>query len=213
MKRLTNDNPQDNVSSALNLFYVKDGWTWVRGGGPGQDYADISLNDYVRMIAGDHGLEIAKSSNEDEISCEMAELLFDGTSTAEGIVATLYTAVWAFAEIRERLKMYEDTVSLERAKELTQAEKDGRLVVLPVPVGKNKLAYALPGSFSRNQEIFTIECERLDGLEIWDNPGHEIVVLVDGCEIGESDIGKTVFLTCEEAEEALKKREADNEAD
>lgn len=37
-------------------------------------------------------------------------------------------------------------------------------------------------------------------LTIWDNPGHEIVVLVDGCEIGESDIGKTVFLSREEAE-------------
>lgn len=92
---------------------------------------------------------------------------------------------------------------------LAQAEKDGRLVVLPVPVGKNKLVYALPDSFSRNQEIFTIECERIDGLEIWENPGREIVVIVDGCEIGESDIGKTVFLTCEEAEAALKKREAD----
>lgn len=108
-KPVVSDDPQDNVSTALNLFYVKDGWTWVRGGGPGPAYADISLNDYVRMIARDHGLEIAKSSDEDEISIEMAELLLDGTSTIDGIVATLYTAGWAFAELRERLKGYETT--------------------------------------------------------------------------------------------------------
>ena len=106
--RLTTNNPQGNVSTALNLFYVKDGWTWIRGGGPGPAYADISLNDYVRMIAKEHGLEIAKSSDEDEISAEMDELLFDGTSTIDGIIATLYTAGWAFASLRERLSAYED---------------------------------------------------------------------------------------------------------
>ena len=108
-KPVVDDDPQDNVSTALNLFYVKDGWTWVRGGGPGPDYADIHLNDYVRMIAREHGLNIAKSRNEYEISGEMAELLFDGTSTIDGIVATLYTAAWAFAELREKLKGYEAT--------------------------------------------------------------------------------------------------------
>lgn len=108
-KPVVSDDPQDNVNTALNLFYVKDGWTWVRGGGPGPAYEDISLNDYVRMIARDHGLEIAKSSDEDEISIEMAELLLDGTSTIDGIVATLYTVGWAFAELRERLRRYEAT--------------------------------------------------------------------------------------------------------
>lgn len=108
-KPVVDDDPRDNVSTALNLFYVKDGWTWVRGGGPGPDYADIHLNDYVRMIAREHGLDIAKSCNEYEISCEMTELLLNGTSTIDGIVATLYTAGWAFAELREKLKGYEST--------------------------------------------------------------------------------------------------------
>lgn len=131
MERLTNDNPQDNVSSALNLFYVKDGSAWVRGGGPGPEYKDISLDDYVRMISQKWNLDIAKSENDEDISCEMAELLFDGTDTVEGIIATLYTAGWAFAELRERLFTYEDTMPLERAQELAKAENDGRLVVLP----------------------------------------------------------------------------------
>lgn len=95
-KSVVSDDPQDNVSTALNLFYVKDGWTWVRGGGPAPDYADVSLCDYIRLIAKEHGLDMAEG-DDDEISMEMAELLFDGTSTIDGIVATLYTAAWAFA--------------------------------------------------------------------------------------------------------------------
>ena len=107
-KSVVSDDPQDNVSTALNLFYVKDGWTWVRGGGPAPDYADVSLCDYIRLIAKEHGLDMAEG-DDDEISMEMAELLFDGTSTIDGIVATLYTAAWAFAELREKLKGYEAT--------------------------------------------------------------------------------------------------------
>ncbi len=107
-KPVVSDDPQDNVSTALNLFYVKDGWTWVRGGGPAPDYADVSLCDYIRLIAKEHGLDMAEG-DDDAISIEMAELLFDGTSTIDGIVATLYTAAWAFAELREKLKGYEAT--------------------------------------------------------------------------------------------------------
>lgn len=108
-KPMVSDDPQDNVSTALNLFYAKDGMTWVRGGGPGPKYEDISLTDYVRIIAKEHNLEMAKDESDEEISFEMAELLFDGTGTMEGIVATLYTAAWAFSELRERLKGYEAT--------------------------------------------------------------------------------------------------------
>jgi len=128
--RITTNNPQGNVSAALNLFYAKDGWAWVRGGGPAPDYTDISLNDYVRMIAREHKLEIAKSNSEDEISSEMAELLLDGTNTIDGIVATLYTAGWAFAELRERLSAYEDTgLSPEEITNLKKQEENKPLTL------------------------------------------------------------------------------------
>lgn len=105
------------------------------------------------------------------------------------------------------------TMTPTRLLELAQAERGGRLVVLPVPVGAGKVAYGLTDSGDGPQRIVTIECDYLEKLEIWDNPGHEVAIEVDGWEIGESDIGKTVFLTREEAEAALKKKEADNEAD
>lgn len=95
----------------------------------------------------------------------------------------------------------------KRLKELAKAEKDGRLVALPVPVGTDKVAYGITNPDDGPQRIMPIECNYLEKLEIWDNPGHEVVIESDGWEIGESDIGKTVFLTREEAEAALKKRE------
>ena len=34
MKRLTTNCPDNNLDAALNLFYIKDSETWVRGGLP-----------------------------------------------------------------------------------------------------------------------------------------------------------------------------------
>ena len=30
MNRITTDHPSDNIETALNLFYIKNGETWVR---------------------------------------------------------------------------------------------------------------------------------------------------------------------------------------
>ena len=43
------------------------------------------------------------------------------------------SATGRFPDIVQRLATYEDAMLLERAQELAQAEKDGRLVVLPPP--------------------------------------------------------------------------------
>ena len=158
MERLTTDNPKDNIQTALNLFYAKDGWTWVMGGGPAPEYHDVSLCDYVRSMVKAHTPDADIPSDDDEMSCLMAEWLFDGTDTVEGLIATLYTAGWAFAELRHRLKAYEDTglepedisrafnevssaklaaqllgTTPERLAELVGADKAGRLVIIPEP--------------------------------------------------------------------------------
>lgn len=106
MKRLTTDAPKTNLEIALNLFYAKDGETWVRD----MPYSDISLFDFARKAVKKlcEGREdFAYISNE-----ELSEILFDwsgdGFDSVEGIVGMLYNAAWAFAELRTRLKMYED---------------------------------------------------------------------------------------------------------
>ena len=58
MNRITTDHPSDNIETALNLFYIKNGETWVRGGGPGPEFPEASLFDYLREIVKMHGLEI-----------------------------------------------------------------------------------------------------------------------------------------------------------
>lgn len=118
MKRLTTDTPKDNLETALNLFYIKDHETWVRGYGPAPEYADVSLFDLTRDIVKTHIPDAELPADNDDLSNMMPEWLMDGIDSAEGVVALLYTAAWAYAELRHKLMRYED------------AEQDGRLVVL-----------------------------------------------------------------------------------
>ena len=111
-------------------------------------------------------------------------------------------------EIKERLEagkelffeladLYNDLGPVDHLRELVQAEKDGQLVVLPCKVGST---------------VFAAETRPVIPLYV----AHVGVVLDGGDgEDWESldNFGKTIFLTHEEAEAALKKMEADNEAD
>lgn len=154
MKRLTTDTPKDNLETALNLFYIKDHETWVRGYGPAPEYADVSLFDLTRDIVKTHIPDAELPADNDNLSNMMPEWLMDGIDSAEGIVALLYTAAWAYAELRHKLMRYEDT-GLEpeeikkheaaynecltrtygpfkqKISQWLQAEQDGRLVELP----------------------------------------------------------------------------------
>lgn len=92
---------------------------------------------------------------------------------------------------------YKAAMPLERVQELAQAEKDGRLVVLPCKVGDT---------------VFAAETNPVIPLVVV-----HVGVILDGKD-GEDwesldNFGKTVFLTREEAEAALKKEEASDEAD
>lgn len=91
----------------------------------------------------------------------------------------------------DRLADYEDTMPLERAQELSRAEKNGRLVVLPCKSGdeliKNGLAF---------------------------KADHWNVLLTAFADDASAPFGKRVkLLSPEEAEAAMKKRGADNETD
>lgn len=152
MKRLTTETPEDNLQAALNLFYIKDHETWVRGGGPGPEYADVSLFDFIRDVAKTYVPDVELPEDNDDLSDMMPEWLMDGIDSAEGVVALLYTAAWAYAELRHKLMRYEDTgmepeeiknaldvndiipeinVTVDHIRDLLQAEQAGRLAVLP----------------------------------------------------------------------------------
>lgn len=152
MKRLTTNCPDNNLDAALNLFYIKDSETWVRGGGDGPDYPDIRLYDFIRKAAKILLPDLDFPMDDDGVDYAMGELLLDGPDEPTGLLALLYTAAWSYAELRGRLMQYEDTglepamcanyktfedeaiskgVPFKRIVKLMEADKDGRLVVLP----------------------------------------------------------------------------------
>ena len=109
---IVTDDPQDNVAAALNLVFVKNNEVYVRGYGPAPDFEDARLYDMARDLLRKYSPETLDNvdlNDDNELSWAVSEMLFDGTDTMEGVIALLYTMAWAFAETRERLRMYEET--------------------------------------------------------------------------------------------------------
>jgi hypothetical protein len=215
MKRLTTNCPDNNLDAALNLFYIKDGETWVRGGGDGPDYPDIRLYDFIRKAAKILLPDLDFPTDDDGVDYAMGELLLDGPDEPTGLLALLYTAAWSYAELRGRLMQYEDTglepamcanyktfedeaiskgVPFKRIVALMEADRAGRLVVLPCKVG-DTLFRVFAG------EILEHKVSNMRYLAIqgrWD------IDTTPFCSYVESSIGKTIFLTHEQAERALE---------
>ena len=103
----------------------------------------------------------------------------------------------ACAEAREAGKVLSSCdISFGRLAELLTADKDGRLVVLPCKVGDT--VYWVHGAVITECKVYRVQKNR-KGLYIClkSNVSH-------GAFCADLSIGKTVFLTSEEAEEALE---------
>lgn len=139
---------------------------------------------------------------------------FDGGKWRLKIGDTEYSGDWV-----DRLAAYEDT-GLE-PEELAQAEKEGRLVVLPckdwfeIVFGEQVLFWGIDTDYIETpiREISVDNAERFTWYDGW-----KTLVLRGNDENGldwefsPEDIGKTVFLTREAAEAALKEKEAEHES-
>ncbi len=214
MKRLTTNCPDNNLDAALNLFYIKDFETWVRGGGDGPDYPDIRLYDFIRKAAKILLPDLEFPMDDDGVDYAMGELLLDGPDEPTGLLALLYTAAWSYAELRGRLMQYEDTglepamcanyktfedeaiskdVTFKRIVALMEADRAGRLVVLPCKVG-DTVYFALLGRIIEKQ-VFSI-VSFSNSTRIYCGGTSEY--------FRPEDIGKTFFLTREEAKRALE---------
>ncbi|MCI8620242.1 MAG: hypothetical protein HFG44_09295 [Oscillospiraceae bacterium] len=174
------------------LTFFENGHWWVRlnghmyGGFPEVDrlaaYEDTGLEPEEILS----GKELA------EIACALNEL-------------KAYKDTGLTPEAYKRYAEAIGKLDIAHMHELLQAEKDGRLVVLPVPVGKGQKVYGIFDAEPIPVHVQEIDCDHFDRLEIY--PSGEVVVEVDGWEIGQSDIAKTVFLTREAAEKALLQKE------
>lgn len=103
----------------------------------------------------------------------------------------------ALKQIAERLAQHEDL------------EGQGKLIKLPCKVGDkvyaycNKLGYIL--SYSIEQIIINYDDFNKNDYYVFDALASSNGELLDAIDVVSDDIGKTVFLTIEEAEAALKR--------
>ena len=96
-------------------------------------------------------------------------------------------------EAAEQLRHLCRNCDLDRLEKLAEADKDERVVVLPCKIG-DKLYRVFAG------EIFE---HRVGSMKYFAIQGKWDIVTYPFCPCVESSIGKTVFLTREEAEKAL----------
>lgn len=226
MNRLTTDKPEGNVENSLNLFYIKDQWTWVRGYGSANGDEDISLSDLVRMMTKAIVPDAELPKSDDDLSFVMPEWLMFEPGSPEGIIALLYNAGWAFAELRQRLAAYEDTgltpeevenmreskadaqfmltelcklCDYDRLCELAQADKDGKLVVVPCKVGDTVFdAFEA----AENGLVGVIRETKVKEIYVHFDKRDRAWLVINGRYYEASDFGKTAFLNRKKAEKA-----------
>ena len=108
----------------------------------------------------------------------------------------------AHDKLVERLAAYEDIAELcggaDRLRELAEADKDGRLVVLPCRQGDELWTYC-NHPVKRVYSFTVSDVSTLNGRTVLNTLGLGT--------IGPEDVGKTVFLTREEAERAMEEME------
>ena len=205
MNRLTTDDSQ-SILYGLNLFFVKDGEVWIRGGGPEPDYQDCTLVDYIGRVAETHHLDIV-SRDAEHLGDEMYDCLQYGTDELEGVVALLHAAAIQAAEMRGRLADIEDILGdsydLNKLRELRDAVRAKRCFVLPV------LPHLRPGM--RCSECFIlldsgeIESDNVYAVQIGPDNNGEMTMMFGTFENEEfcsDDVGKRIFWRIEDAQKA-----------
>ncbi|WP_418205112.1 hypothetical protein [Anaerotignum faecicola] len=185
MKRLTMDNVEEMgmYSLAHNCCYIDENGN--------TRYRDFEIDIDARELA--KGLmreltEDAVSFESDEdfddwMGCCIGE---DGICTPRGLIATFYQNLWAMAELREKLKYYEDL------------EEQGRLLVLPCKVGDT--VYEIIEETVPNRYFYISEWKVQDVS----------VKAVKYADEWESYDYENLYFTREGAEAALEKRRKDN---
>ena len=201
LMRMTSDDPECIVRH-FNIFFAENGKGYVRSGGA--DNQDIEEMTWIREAAKNIGAELC--SEDDEGLCdELYDNLQYGVECSEGVIAYLYLAVLQAIEMRGRLKDIEDILGdeydLDRLRELVQADREGRCVVLPCKL-HDKVFFIENGCVKETE---------VDSFHNWTSGRWKISTHTDrmyehwkGYEIDFSGIGKTVFLSREDAEKALE---------
>lgn len=193
LMRMTSDDPE-YIASHLNIFFTQDGEGYVRSGG--EDNQDIEVMDWIREAAENIDAEIW-SKDDDGLCDELYDNLQYGVEYREGVLAYLYLAVLQALEMRGRLKDVEDILGdeydLDRLRELVQADREEKCVILELKEGDPVY------------ELYYL----VKGVE---NPEMELKVRVVGFEKSMTgQLGKSVFISYEDAEKAVEMEKNGND--
>lgn len=185
MKRLTMDNVEEMGMYSLthNCCYIDENRN--------TRYRDFEIDIDARELA--KGL--LRELTEDVVSFESDEdfddwmgccIGEDGICTPRGLIATFYQNLWAMAELRERLKYYEDL------------EEQGRLLVLPCKVGDTVyeiIEETVPNRYFYINEwkVQDVSTQSIKYADEWESYDYE-----------------NLYFTREEAEAALERRRKNN---
>ena len=202
MERLTTNKPVDEMSMvelAYNSCYAEDRLARYRDFEMDTDARDFARNLMTTLT--DDELSLDDENFDEEI---LENLQYDPFSDIRGLIALFYRNLWAMAELRERLKAYED------------AEEQGLLLRLPCKVGDKVYLTEHNRLVFRDRPLMCIVDEfSISGISGTDccsilNANEPFYALHRFKAVNIKDFGKTVFLTKEEAEQALK-QEGENE--
>ena len=101
---------------------------------------------------------------------------------------------------------------ISRLVELAEADKDGRVVVLPCKVGDTVwIVGAVRKLYSA--KVRTFFCGHPSAVRGRDPDGHIHMIRTTECDIPMQEFGKTVFLSREEAEKTLREIQGKEDAD
>lgn len=170
MERLTTDNPQNNLEVMMNYAFAENRRVVLRYA-DGEDNADLCK--YI-------------SDEAKKIGCDMSpgDVMGGGCMECDCALSVLFSVATQAAELRARLKRYEDM------------EEAGRLVVLDTPM------LPLIWGDDNHDTILCPKCEQdlMGGFELA-GPGEDPMFQCPRCG---QPIDATKALTREEAEKALK---------
>ena len=181
MKRLTMDNVEE-----MDMFGLAHNCCYIDENGNTR-YRDFEIDIDARELA----KGMLKEMTEDAVSFESDEdfddwmgcyIGEDGICTQRGLIATFYQNLWAMAELREKLKYYEDL------------EEQGRLLVLPCRVGDTVyeiIEETVPNRYFYINEwkVQDVSAKAVKYADEWESYDYE-----------------NLYFTREEAEAALERR-------
>lgn len=191
MNRVTTNKPVDEMSMlelAYNSCYAKDGKAM---------YRDFSFNTDARDLAR-HIMKLQAKielpEDDEKFDGVMLDCLqYDPATSIVGTVALFYRNLWAMADMRERLKAYEDKEEQGLLPILMQND-----TVWDIDWGKPKSWRITAFSFGSAGDYIDEPVSANEMVYYYENYGGSITG-----SFASSEIGKSIFLTEAEAEEAL----------